>query len=64
MLKTTKCLFGNNTPKWTKWIELDQMDQVEPNGLNWTEVDWIHPSGPNRLNWTQRTEWIGPKRPK
>ena len=61
MLKTTKCLFGNNRLKWTKWTKLDQKDR---SGLNWTEVDRIQHSGANRLKWTKRTEWTGPTRPK
>ena len=47
MLKTAKCLFGNNRLKWTKWTKLDQMDEVEPNDLNWTEVDQK-----DRMDWT------------
>ena len=64
MLKTANCLFGNNRLKWTKRTKLDQMDLVEPNGLNWTEVDRIQQSKPNGPKWTKKTKWTGLKRPK
>ena len=51
MLKTAKFLFGNNRLKRTKWTKLEQMDQVEPNGLNWTEVDQK-----DRMDWTSETK--------
>ena len=49
-------------PKWTKWIEVDQRDEIDWSGANewsgphWTESNWSLANGANRPKWTKCTK--------
>lgn len=42
--------------KWTKWTEVDGMDQSGLKQTKGTEVDRFRSNGPNEQKWTKWTE--------